>query len=85
MTGGDHNTITYTLALIQDDNNNNLDILNKIQAAKEIRKLTKTCQKFRRQFSEAIPSLVSMLKLPSFDAKEAALLALLNLAVQDET
>ncbi|KAI3777242.1 hypothetical protein L1987_47040 [Smallanthus sonchifolius] len=83
---GDHTpsttTITRTLRLIQDDSH---DPFSKIQAAKEIRRLTKTSQRCRRQFSDAIPSLVSMLRYPSLDAKAAALLALLNLAVQDET
>ncbi|KAJ9561946.1 hypothetical protein OSB04_007106 [Centaurea solstitialis] len=77
---GDH--ITHTLRLIQDDNH---DPFSKIQAAKEIRRLTKTSQRCRRQFSDAIVPLVSMLLSPSIEAKAAALLALLNLAVQDET
>ncbi|MFS7983369.1 putative armadillo-like helical protein [Helianthus anomalus] len=80
---GDHTptttSITRTLRLI-----NHHDPLTKIQAAKEIRRLTKTSQRCRRQFSGAIPALVSMLRYPSVDAKAAALLALLNLAVQDE-
>ncbi|KAI7749034.1 hypothetical protein M8C21_009940 [Ambrosia artemisiifolia] len=61
------------------------DPSSKIQAAKEIRRLTKTSQRFRRQFSDAIPPLVSMLRYPSLEANAAALLALLNLSVQDET
>ncbi|XP_076893982.1 U-box domain-containing protein 45-like [Bidens hawaiensis] len=77
------NSTTATLRLIQSDNHD--DPLSKIQAAKEIRRLTKTSQRCRRQFSDAIPSLVSMLHYPSLEAKAAALLALLNLAVQDET
>ncbi|KAD2805673.1 hypothetical protein R6Q59_029285 [Mikania micrantha] len=85
-SAGDHSpsttTITRTLRLIQDDNH---DPFSQIQAAKEIRRLTKTSQRCRRQFSDAIPSLVSMLRYPSLEAKSAALLALLNLAVQDET
>nr|XP_043617563.1 U-box domain-containing protein 4-like [Erigeron canadensis] len=76
---GDHTTILH---LIQETNH---DHLSKIQAAKDIRRLTKTSQRFRRQFSDAIPPLVSMLRSPSLDFKTAALLALLNLAVQDET
>ncbi|KAL4582444.1 hypothetical protein LXL04_006993 [Taraxacum kok-saghyz] len=75
-------SITHTLSLIQD---NNHDPFTKIQAAKEIRRLTKTSQRCRRQFSDAILPLVSMLQSPSVEAKAAALLALLNLAVQDET
>ncbi|KAI3726422.1 hypothetical protein L1987_66219 [Smallanthus sonchifolius] len=82
---GDHTpttpTITRTLHLIQDDNH---DPFSKIQAAKDIRRLTKTSQRLRRQFSDAVPPLVSMLRYPSLEAKSAALLALLNLAVQDE-
>ncbi|CAI9282701.1 unnamed protein product [Lactuca saligna] len=75
-------SITHTLTLIHD---NNHDPFTKIQAAKEIRRLTKTSQSCRRQFSDAIVPLVSMLRSPSLEAKAAALLALLNLAVQDET
>ncbi|XP_023761572.1 U-box domain-containing protein 4 [Lactuca sativa] len=75
-------SITHTLTLIHD---NNHDPFTKIQAAKEIRRLTKTSQRCRRQFSDAIVPLVSMLRSPSLEAKAAALLALLNLAVQDET
>ncbi|XP_071692932.1 U-box domain-containing protein 45 [Rutidosis leptorrhynchoides] len=69
------------LHLIQ--NNNNLS--SQIEAAKEIRQLTKTSQRCRRQFSGAIRPLVSMLWSQSLEANEAALLALLNLAVKDET
>ncbi|KAK9074707.1 hypothetical protein SSX86_003025 [Deinandra increscens subsp. villosa] len=67
------------LRLIQDPS-------SQIQAAKEIRQLTRTSKGCRRQFSAAIKPLVSMLSTPSPpDANEAALLALLNLAVKDET
>lgn len=61
------------------------DVFIKLKAAKDIRRLTKSSHRCRRQFSDAIPPLVSMLYSPSLDAKTAALLALLNLAVQDET
>ncbi|XP_023753991.1 U-box domain-containing protein 4 [Lactuca sativa] len=70
------------LLLIQDDPTNPC---SKIEAANEIRRLTKTSQRCRRQFSAAIKPLVSMLSSPSPEANEAALLALLNLAVKDET
>ncbi|KAI7739363.1 hypothetical protein M8C21_010706 [Ambrosia artemisiifolia] len=81
---GDHTpSITNTLRLITNNTHN--DPLIKIQAAKDIRRLTKTSQRYRRHFSAAIPALVSMLRFQSLDAKAAALLALLNLAVQDET
>lgn len=80
----DSYSITATLRLIQSDTHHD-DPLSKIQAAKDIRRLTKTSHRCRRMFSEAIPSLVSMLRYPSLEAKAAALLALLNLAVQDET
>lgn len=86
-----HNQITTTvtsavvhslLLLIQDDNNP----CSRIEAAKEIRRLTKTSQRCRKQFSSAIKPLVSMLRLEGDEeANEAALLALLNLAVKDET
>ncbi|XP_071711256.1 U-box domain-containing protein 9-like [Rutidosis leptorrhynchoides] len=75
-------TISETLCLILNDDK---DVLTKVTAAKHIRKLTKTSQHCRRQFSDAIPPLVSMLHSPSLDAKTSALLALLNLAVQNES
>lgn len=59
---------------------------SRIQAAHEIRKLTKSSAKCRAYFAAAgvIVPLVSMLKSSSSDVKEAALLALLNLAVRNE-
>ena len=59
----------------------------KLQAAREIRRLTKTSQRCRRQLAEAVKPLVSMLRVGSSESQsqhEAALLALLNLAVKDE-
>lgn len=56
----------------------------RIEAAKEIRQLTKTSSKHRRQLEGAIVPLVSMLRSINHDSAEAAMLALLNLAVQDE-
>ncbi|KAL5726703.1 hypothetical protein ACHQM5_009721 [Ranunculus cassubicifolius] len=56
----------------------------KISAAKEIRRLTKTSLKYRRQFSSTIEYLVSMLKSDVPEFNEFGLLALLNLAVKDE-
>ncbi|KAJ7964513.1 U-box domain-containing protein [Quillaja saponaria] len=56
----------------------------KLQAAGEIRRLTKTSQRCRRQLSQAVGPLVSMLRFYSPEFHEAALLALLNLAVKDE-
>lgn len=67
------------LLLIQSD-----DLTLKVQAAREIRRLTKTSKRYRRYFSNAVKSLVHMLHSNSFESKEAALLALLNLAVKDE-
>ncbi|OWM64393.1 U-box domain-containing protein 4 [Punica granatum] len=58
---------------------------SKLQAAREIRRLTKTSQRCRRQLADAVRPLVSMLRLDSPELNEAALLALLNLAVKDET
>ncbi|KAK6927869.1 Armadillo repeat-containing domain [Dillenia turbinata] len=69
-----------TLQLLQSD-----DSGSKIEAAKEIRHLTKTSQLRRRQLSSAVGPLVSMLSSSSLDAAESALLALLNLGVKDET
>ncbi|CAN1351568.1 U-box domain-containing protein 4 [Linum perenne] len=68
------------LHLIQSES-----IGSKLEAAREIRRLTKTSQRCRRQLSDAVPSLVNMLRVrDSADCYESALLALLNLAVKDE-
>ncbi|XP_043702941.1 U-box domain-containing protein 4-like [Telopea speciosissima] len=72
--------VKQILEFIQSDEPN-----LKIQAAREIRRLTKTSHKHRRHFSGAIECLVAMLRSDSPDCYEAALLALLNLAVKDET
>ncbi|KAJ0985721.1 hypothetical protein J5N97_004077 [Dioscorea zingiberensis] len=56
----------------------------RIEAAREIRRLTKTSTKHRRQLSGAIEPLVSMLRDGGRECGEAAILALLNLAVKDE-
>lgn len=71
--------VQQTLFLIHSD-----DLTLKVQAAKEIRRLTKTSQRYRRHFSNAVKPLVDMLCSESFESNEAALLALLNLAVKDE-
>ncbi|KAF3792359.1 U-box domain-containing protein 4 [Nymphaea thermarum] len=57
-----------------------------VRAAREIRRLAKTSARYRRLFAEAgvIETLVRMLASPMDGSKEAALLALLNLAVKDE-
>ncbi|XP_073038425.1 U-box domain-containing protein 17-like [Primulina eburnea] len=55
----------------------------RLQAAKEIRRLTKTSQRCRRVLSGAVEPLVHMLSCDSAESKEAALTALLNLAVKD--
>jgi Armadillo/beta-catenin-like repeat len=56
----------------------------RIKAAKEIRRLTKTCSTNRRLLSNAIEPLVDMLRSGRDECAEAALLALLNLGVKDE-
>ncbi|KAJ4974302.1 hypothetical protein NE237_007476 [Protea cynaroides] len=71
--------VQQTMEFIKSDDPN-----LKIQAAKEIRRYTKTSQKHRRHFSGAIEQLVAMLRSESPDCYEAALLAILNLAVKDE-
>lgn len=72
--------VQRALCLIKSD-----DLDSKVDAAKEIRRLTKTSQRCRRQLAQAVNPLVSMLRvLDSPECHEAALLALLNLAVQDE-
>ncbi|GMH30618.1 hypothetical protein Nepgr_032461 [Nepenthes gracilis] len=77
--GSAHFSVQQALDFIQSD-----DPVSKIRAAQEIRRLTKTSQRCRRQLSPSIPPLVSMLKVDSAESKESALLALLNLAVKDE-
>lgn len=63
------------------------DLETKIQAAREIRRLVrKSSVKTRSKFAAAgvIQPLVFMLLSSNLDAREAALLALLNLAVRNE-
>ncbi|KAG9130907.1 hypothetical protein Leryth_006684 [Lithospermum erythrorhizon] len=72
--------VNDTLLLLTQSNPPN----SKLEAAKEIRRLTKTSQRYRRHFSKAVKPLVDMLRSDSVEANEAALLALLNLAVKDE-
>ncbi|KAJ4886259.1 ARM repeat superfamily protein [Raphanus sativus] len=59
---------------------------SRLFAAREIRRLTKTSHRCRRHFSQAVEPLVSMLRLEDSHEShhEAALLALLNLAVKYE-
>lgn len=71
--------VNETLQLIQSD-----AVELRVEAAKEIRRLTKTEQRYRRHFSTAVKPLADMLRYDSPEANEAALLALLNLAVKDE-
>ena len=56
----------------------------RVQAARDIRRLTKTSRRCRRQLRHAVRPLVSMLRVDSPESHEPALLALLNLAVKDE-
>lgn len=74
-----HLSVNQVLDFIKSDDPN-----LKIKAAQEIRRLTKTSQRCRRQLSPAVPQLVSMLRVDSLVSTESALLALLNLAVKDE-
>ncbi|CAL5403317.1 unnamed protein product [Camellia sinensis] len=65
----------------------NGDLDSKIQAARDIRKLVrKSSVKTRSKFAAAgvIQPLVSMLFSPTFEPRQASLLALLNLAVRNE-
>ncbi|KAM5558050.1 U-box domain-containing protein 2 [Rosa sericea] len=74
-------SVRRALELIQSD-----DHALKLQGAQEIRRLTKTSQRCRRQLSDSVGPLVSMLRVhDSPDFHEFALLALLNLAVKDDT
>ncbi|XP_027331458.1 U-box domain-containing protein 4-like [Abrus precatorius] len=60
------------------------DPVLRVEAARDIRRLTKTSHRCRRQLRQAVAPLVSMLRVDSPEFHEPALLALLNLAVQDE-
>ncbi|XP_010549756.1 PREDICTED: U-box domain-containing protein 17-like [Tarenaya hassleriana] len=72
--------VQRALGLIRSD-----DPDSRLVAAREIRRLTKTSQRCRRHLSQAVEPLVSMLRVDSLESHhEAALLALLNLAVKDE-
>ncbi|XP_031480423.1 U-box domain-containing protein 3 [Nymphaea colorata] len=75
-------------ALIQDAARNlfNGGLEQRIQAARDIRKLARSSVRTRSSFAAAgvIPPLISMLNSSEIDAKEASLLALLNLAVRNE-
>ncbi|PPS17923.1 hypothetical protein GOBAR_AA02656 [Gossypium barbadense] len=77
---GASSAVLRALQLIQYDDSD-----SKLQAAKEIRRLTKTSQRCRRLLAAAVIPLVSMLRVDSPQSHhESALLALLNLAVKDE-
>lgn len=78
-TTSSSSVVNQMLQLICSD-----DSGSKIHAAMEIRRLTKTSQRYRRHFSGAVGPLVDMLRSGSVESNEAALLALLNLAVKDE-
>lgn len=56
----------------------------RMDAAREIRRLTKTSARHRRQLAGAIEPLVAMLRDQESECGEVAVLALLNLAVKDE-
>ncbi|KAG0491477.1 hypothetical protein HPP92_004875 [Vanilla planifolia] len=56
----------------------------RVDAAREIRRLTKTSSRHRLQLAGAIEPLVKMLREDKKECGEAAILALLNLAVKDE-
>ncbi|KAJ6810313.1 U-box domain-containing protein 4 isoform X1 [Iris pallida] len=57
----------------------------RIEAAREVRRLTKTSSRNRRRLADAIEPVVSLLRSGSAEDAEAALPALLNLAVKDES
>ncbi|XVF71454.1 hypothetical protein PTKIN_Ptkin12aG0038900 [Pterospermum kingtungense] len=78
---GTTSAVRRALQLIQSDDSD-----SKLQAAKEIRRLTKTSQRCRQLLADAVIPLVSMLRVDSLAEShlESALLALLNLAVKDE-
>lgn len=55
-----------------------------VEAAREVRRLTRASARHRRKLAAAVEPLVAMLRAGMPEAGEAALLALLNLAVKDE-
>jgi vacuolar protein 8 len=55
-----------------------------VDAAREVRRLTRASARHRRKLAAAVDPLVAMLRSAAPEAGEAALLALLNLAVRDE-
>jgi hypothetical protein len=55
-----------------------------VDAAREVRRLTRASARHRRKLAPAVEPLVAMLRAGNPKAGEAALLALLNLAVKDE-
>jgi hypothetical protein len=55
-----------------------------VDAAREVRRLTRASARHRRKLAAAVEPLVAMLRAGKPGAGEAALLALLNLAVKDE-
>ncbi|KAE8021995.1 hypothetical protein FH972_007836 [Carpinus fangiana] len=71
--------VQHALKLIQSDDSD-----CRLEAAREIRRLTKSSQRCRRQLAQAVNPLVAMLRAGYPESHEAALLALLNLAVKDE-
>ncbi|CAA0817256.1 ARM repeat superfamily protein [Striga hermonthica] len=72
--------VNQALLMLQSD-----ELSMRVEAAKDIRRLTKTSPRYRRHLSAAVSPLVGMLRRSdSADANEAALAALLNLAVKDE-
>lgn len=81
------NTQKQTLILELSEKLTTGDLQTKIEAARDIRKVVrKSSVKTRSRFAAAgvIQPLVFMLMSPNLDAREASLLALLNLAVRNE-
>lgn len=81
------NTQKQTLILELSEKLTTGDLQTKIEAARDIRKVVrKSSVKTRSRFAAAgvIQPLVFMLMSPNIDAREASLLALLNLAVRNE-
>lgn len=62
------------------------DMSTRVQAAREVRKLARASAKSRSAFAVApvVQPLIAMLPSPDHDAREAALLAILNIAVRNE-
>lgn len=81
-TAGDDSSLSCFGSILDGIRSDREDV--RVESAKEIRRLTKSSSRSRRMLASAVEPLVKMLKSESEESNEAAILALLNLAVKDE-